>query len=326
MIASSAFVLTALTLTGIYMQAGDEKSQDDGYTLDFTAIEDNLESKNREIARNNPMTDHSAKTLEVPGDLNLEDDLDYMPLEAGSGNIEIPGMTAVQGEELPLEEKTKDPEKPADEEGTAGGEASGKAEVSEDGKQADAGAEAVNPEPAVSEPVNPEPVYTEPVNTEPVNTDPVTVEQAAADAGNGPELHFAASDGLLRPLEGEAVIPFSMNGGVYFSTLDLYKYNPALMLSAQEGTSVYACAAGRVVDIFQDSEIGQAVTMDLGDGYQITYGQLKGINVALNSYVDPGDMIGSVAAPTKYFIREGANLYLKLTQNEEPVDPELLFR
>ena len=36
MIASSAFVLTALTMTGIYMQSGEEKSQDDGYTLDFT--------------------------------------------------------------------------------------------------------------------------------------------------------------------------------------------------------------------------------------------------------------------------------------------------
>lgn len=319
MIASSAFVLTALTLTGIYMQAGDEKSQDDGYTLDFTAIEDNLENKNREIAMNTPMTDHSERTLDVPG--NLEDDLDYMPLEAGSGNIEIPGMTTVLGEESLINEKTKDDQKTPAKEEASGGEEAGKTEAPDDGKQADAGAE-----PAEAEPAYTEPVTVEPISTEPVTTDPVIAEVTVADAGSGPELHFAESDGLLRPLEGEALIPFSMNGGVYFSTLDLYKYNPALMLAAQEGTSVYACAAGRVVDIFQDSEIGQAVTMDLGDGYKITYGQLKGLNVALNSYVDPGDMIGSVAAPTKYFIREGANLYLKLTQNEEPVDPELLFR
>ncbi len=324
MIASSAFVLTALTLTGIYMQAGEEKSQDDGYTLDFTAIEDNLENKNREIAMNAPMTDQSQRTFDVPDHLNLEDDLDYMPLEAGSGNIEIPGMTTVLGEESLPEKEAKGDKKTPGDEGV-------KAEAAEGGQQADAGTEPLNVEPVNTEPVNTEPVNTEPVNTEPVNTEavstePVDVGQAAADTAYGPELHFAASNGLQRPLEGEAVIPFSMNGGVYFSTLDLYKYNPALMLSAQEGTSVYACASGRVVDIFQDSEIGQAVTMDLGDGYQITYGQLKGLNVALNSYVNSGDMIGSVAAPTKYFIREGANLYLKLTQNEEPVDPELLFR
>ena len=314
MIASSAFVLTALTLTGIYMQAGEEKSQDDGYTLDFTAIEDNLENKNREIAMNAPMTDNSQKTFDVSDHLNLEDDLDYMPLEAGSGNIEIPGMTTVLGEESLPEKEAKGDKKDL-------GDEADKTEAAEGGQQADADTEPLNVEP-----VNTEPVITEPVNSEPVNTDRVNAEQAAADAGSGLELHFAESNGLQRPLEGEAVIPFSMNGGVYFSTLDLYKYNPALMLSAQEGTSVYACASGRVVDIFQDSEIGQAVTMDLGDGYQITYGQLKGLNVALNSYVNSGDMIGSVAAPTKYFIREGANLYLKLTQNEEPVDPELLFR
>lgn len=319
MIASSAFVLTALTLTGIYMQAGEEKSQDDGYTLDFTAIEDNLENKNREIAMNAPMTDNSQKTFDVSDHLNLEDDLDYMPLEAGSGNIEIPGMTTVLGEEsLPEKEAKGDKKDPGDE--------ADMSEAAEGGQQADAGTEPLNVEPVNPQPVNTEPVITEPVNTEPVNTDPVNVEQAAADAGSGLELHFAESNGLQRPLEGEALIPFSMNGGVYFSTLDLYKYNPALMLAAQEGTAVYACAAGQVVDIFQDSEIGQAVTMDLGDGYKITYGQLKGLNVALNSYVNSGDMIGSVAAPTKYFIREGANLYLKLTQNEEPVDPELLFR
>lgn len=316
MIASSAFVLTALTLTGIYMQTGDEKSQDDGYTLDFTAMEDDLENKNREIALNTPMTDDMPKALDISANPNLEDDLDYMPLEAGSGNIEIPGMTTVPKEDSLTSEKEK----------ASGVEEAGNAEISEGGKQAAAEEEPAEPEPVNAEPANTEAVNAEPVNTEAVNTEAVNAEQAAVDISSGPELHFAASNGLLRPLEGEALIPFSMNGGVYFSTLELYKYNPALMLSAQEGTPVYACAAGRVIDIFQDAEIGQAVTMDLGDGYKITYGQLKGLNVALNSYVDSGDMIGSVAAPTKYFIREGANLYLKLTQNEEPVDPELLFR
>ena len=40
MIASSAFVLTALTLTGIYMKEGKVESKDEGYTVDFSALEE----------------------------------------------------------------------------------------------------------------------------------------------------------------------------------------------------------------------------------------------------------------------------------------------
>ena len=304
MLASSAFVLTALTMTGIYMQAGDEKSQDDGYTLDFTAIEDNLESKNQEIAKNTPVIDNSDKTLDIIGDgeINLEDDLDYMPMEVGSGNIEIPGLTTVLGEES-MDGASKENASSKEEE-------SGTGEAAQE-EQKEANAEQIN---------------TEPADTEQANAAQISSEQTVAQDDSEPELHFAASDGLRRPLEGETLIPFSMSGGVYFSTLDEYKYNPALMLVAQEGTSVFACAAGKVIDIFEDVEIGRAVTMDLGDGYQLTYGQLKGVNVALNSYVAPGDMIGSVAAPTKYYCVEGSNLYLKLTLNGTPVDPETLFQ
>lgn len=308
MLASSAFVLTALTMTGIYMQAGDAKSQDDGYTLDFTALEDNAESKNQEIARNTPIVEDSAKTPGTTGSgkFNLEDDLDYMPLEVGSGNIEIPGLTTMLGEEsLPGEESPIEEESPNENE-SSNEEKPEAAEVPLEERQKEVNAEQIN--------------------TEQISAEKANVEQTAADGGNGPELHFASGDGLRRPLEGEVLIPFSMSGGVYFSTLDEYKYNPALMLVAQEGTSVFACAAGKVIDIFEDVEIGKAITMDLGDGYQLTYGQLKGINVALNSYVNPGDMIGSVAAPTKYFCVEGSNLYLKLTLNGTPVDPETLFR
>ena len=68
------------------------------------------------------------------------------------------------------------------------------------------------------------------------------------------------------------------------------------------------------------------MTMELGDGYELTYGQLQDIHVQAGSYVEPGEVVGTVAAPTKYYTLEGANLYLKLTQNGTPVDPEALFR
>lgn len=280
MLASSAFVLTALTMTGIYMQARDEQSKDNGYTLDFTALENNTENKSQEIAQNN-LPNNTGNTVPLENAIDVpEDDLDYMPMEAGSGNIEIPGLTTIQGqtetgteqkEELPVEEAPQALTETDD---------SGKEQQKEDTKK-------------------------------------VTVSK---------ELHFAESDGLLRPVSGEVLIPFSMDSSVYFSTLDQYKYNPALMLDAEEGTSVAACAEGKVIDIFQSAEIGNAVTMDLGDGYQITYGQLQEISVSIDSYVNPGEQVGTIAAPTKYYSIEGANLYLKLTMDGTPVNPEILFQ
>ena len=281
MLASSAFVLTALTMTGIYMQARDEESKDNGYTLDFTALENNTENKSQEIAQNNqPNPIGNTVPLENFADVT-EDDLDYMPMEAGSGNIEIPGLTTISGQEDILAEE--EPQAPAETDDSGNG--------AKEEKKEDSGSKS--------------------------ELKKVTVSK---------ELHFAESDGLLRPVSGEVLIPFSMDSSVYFSTLDQYKYNPALMLDAEEGTSVAACAEGKVIDIFQNAEIGNAVTMDLGDGYQITYGQLQEISVSLDSYVNPGEQVGTIAAPTKYYSIEGANLYLKLTMDGTPVNPELLFR
>ena len=42
--------------------------------------------------------------------------------------------------------------------------------------------------------------------------------------------------------------------------------------------------------------------------------------------LNPGDTIGSVAAPTKYYSAEGSNVYFALTHNGEPVNGEALFR
>lgn len=283
MLASSVLVLTALTMTGIYMQIHEKESKDDGYTLDFTALEDDAGKKYQEIAIKEPDTSWNSQKneqLTKPELPELDEDLDYMPLEAGSDNVKNPGVTSVLGEMDSLPEGEELPEVPAEP------------------KQI------------------PEEVEVEPKEQAGTSQDIIVAK----------DLHFAESDGLLRPIEGEVLIPFSMSGSVFFPTLAQYKYNPALMLVATEGMTVKACATGQVVNIFEDSEIGHAVTMDLGDGYQLTYGQLTGTNVSVGSYVDAGADLGTVAAPTKYFTKEGANLYLKLTANGTPIDPEVLFR
>ena len=54
---------------------------------------------------------------------------------------------------------------------------------------------------------------------------------------------------------------------------------------------------------------------------ELTYGQLENITVSEGSYVNVGDGIGTVAAPTKYYSIEGTNVYFKLTKDGEPINP-----
>lgn len=273
MLASSAFVLAALTMTGIYMKEQNIESRDDGYTLDFTALENNADEKLGEVARNDQTAPNSPKISHDTGIQPevTEDDLDYMPMEVGSGDIEIQGLTdsmeALEEISVLVEEA--------------------------------------------------------PVTEEPQSADK---EASAQSAVVERSLHFAQEDGLLLPVQSEILMNYSMDASIYFATLAQYKYNPAVIFSAAEGSQVSACAQGKVVDIYEDAKIGKAVMLDLGDGYRATYGQLKDVKVALDSYVEEGDVIGAVAAPTRYYTLEGSNLYFQLTKDGTPVNPEEMFR
>jgi septal ring factor EnvC (AmiA/AmiB activator) len=137
----------------------------------------------------------------------------------------------------------------------------------------------------------------------------------------GSNLTFSSQEGLVWPIVGKVLINYSMDKTVYFPTLDQYKYNPAIMIQATEGETITAAADGRVSSIYNDPQFGNCVQVELGDGYELTYGQLGNIELKEGDYMDVGDVIGTVASPTKYFSVEGTNVYFKLTLNGEPVDP-----
>lgn len=136
-----------------------------------------------------------------------------------------------------------------------------------------------------------------------------------------PTLSFGDNDPLVWPVVGNVLVNYSMDKTVYFPTLEQYKYNPAIIIQANEGDMITAAAAGKVTSVFEDAQIGNGITMDLGNGYEVTYGQLNNILVSEGSYVSMGDMIAQVAAPTKYYSVEGTNVYFKLTKDGEPVNP-----
>lgn len=314
MIASSVFVLTALTMTGVYLQSEERKSQDDGYTIDFSALENSADDKAKEIAQNKEENGGAPTGGNILGEAvgqisGTEDDLDYLPMEAGSGLVEIPGVTDGKDQD---DSRTEESETPTPQE-------------TEDRAESE---ETAGPAEEITEP-SVQDVQNEPESlpeSQP-EADGTAVEEATP-AVEQETLHFSESGGLLRPLQGElqVLIPFSMAESVYYETLRHYKRSDAMVIAAPQGAPVAACAEGKVTDIFQDAERGLTVTMDLGDGYQLTYGQLRDVNVAVGSHVNAGDIFAAVEKTTKYYVKEGDNLYLQLTADGEAMDPMSLFQ
>lgn len=278
MLVSSAFVMAALTMTGIYMKEVSEKEQEDGYSVDLAELENNVEDKYQELVEGvenkvevaeSSVADNTAQGLEnTETDTSLanntdtakspilDEELDYMPrpdsvidelpiTAVDSGLVEIPGLTDVAEQEM-LEDET----------------------------------------------------VTETAHT------------------------FSEEEGLIPPVTGEVLMHYNMDNTVYFATLDQYKYNPAVIFQAGEGSDVLACADAKVAELYSNEEVGSALVLELGDGYYVTYGQLAAIYVNVGDHVSANQVIATVAQPTKYYVVEGSNLYFAMEKDGQAVNPE----
>ena len=150
-----------------------------------------------------------------------------------------------------------------------------------------------------------------------------------ADTSALDNLSFKADDGLLWPVSGNVIMNYSMDHTVYFATLMQYKCNPAIIIDAEVGTEVKAATDGVISSIDADNEeTGYTITMQIGDGYSVVYGQLNkdSVSLAVGDSVKEGDVIGTIADPTKYYSVEGSNLYFQVMNEEESVNPMLYLR
>lgn len=142
-----------------------------------------------------------------------------------------------------------------------------------------------------------------------------------------PTLSFSPDmDKLLWPIAGNVILDYSMDKSVYFSTLNQYKYNPAVIIQGSQDSSVMCAAQGKVTSIETLDDTGMTVTMDIGDGYELVYGQLKELTVKEGDYRKAGETIGYVSEPTKYYAQEGCNVYFEVRKDGESVDPMPLLQ
>lgn len=134
-------------------------------------------------------------------------------------------------------------------------------------------------------------------------------------------LHFSAKEKTIWPIKGKVVLPYSMDKTVYFSTLDQYQYNPAMLIGGNVNDKVYFIADGTITSIYKNSQTGCTVEQSLGDGYTATYGMLKDIPFKKGAKVEGGQVVGYVSEPTKYYSTEGSGVYFSLKKDGSPVNP-----
>lgn len=320
MLTSSVLVLAALTVTGVFVR-NNRKENEDNNVVDFSAIE----GEASETAENVIAGDEIGTLFTEVG----TDDLDYDPSfqEANSGNVENSDSnnSDSNNSDKNNSEADKDSKKSKDESAKASDSKSGsdstdgqksndKTASKEDSKKSDSDkAESKKDSSGNNTENNEEGMIDE-------NKEAAEDTEAIATTVQ-PILNFTEEDGLVWPIVGDILLNYSMDKTIYFPTLQQYKYHPAIVISATEGENIAAAADGRVISVAYDSQLGNTVVMDLGNQYELTYGQLDNITVSEGSYVAAGDIIGTVASPTKYYSLEGANVYFKLTKDGEPVNP-----
>ncbi len=200
MVAASVLVLGSLTATGLWLRR-DQGRQDEGYVVDLSAIENNTATG---IAKDKDI-DLSEKIKREP---SMADDLDYDPYfqETNSQKVENPDQSESESMSDGANEargKLKEDEKEESPSPSAPAESDGQAGESNEGQEGGEGT------PALS-----------------------TAMQ--------PALTFSDSDTLVWPIVGNILVNYSMDKTVYFPTLQQYKYNPAIIIQANEGDLVTA--------------------------------------------------------------------------------------
>lgn len=288
MLVSSCLVLTALTATGLYVKNRGQEKEEDNYIVDFTT----LDEANR---------DKAGEAQDLGEQQADAGELDYDPSfqEANSGKVDNPdmkmlGSTANAGEQAAAEQAAAEAAQAAQ----AAAQQEALAQESQEALEANA-SDAI-------------------AKTDDANE---TAKRDEDAMNTMPVLDFSESDTLVWPIVGNVLVNYSMDKTVFFATLQQYKYNPAIIIAATQGEGITAAADGQVTTIYEDPEIGTAVIMNLGDGYELTYGQLTDLTVAEGDVVTTGEIIGKVAEPTKYYSVEGCNVYFKLTKDGQPVNP-----
>ena len=136
---------------------------------------------------------------------------------------------------------------------------------------------------------------------------------------------FTGETNMLWPVVGEVALEYSSEAMIWDPTLELFSRNDTMRIASMAGEHVRAATDGIISDISYNTRYGNTITIDHGNGWVTTYNQLDGITVNAGDVVVTGQIIGTVAEPTRFTVALGDNIGFRVTHNEDSVNPLTLL-
>ena len=134
----------------------------------------------------------------------------------------------------------------------------------------------------------------------------------------------AETETMVWPVSGNVVMEYSADTLIYDKTLDQYRVNDSISISAVTGEAVVAAAQGIVKSIGCNDILGNYVVISHGNGLETTYGQLQeAVDVSVDQVVSKGETIGYIAEPSWYGTALGSHVEFQVTQDGVAVDPTI---
>lgn len=218
MLASSCLVLTALTVTGLYVRnLGKEEEQEEN-VVDFTALEDEEESLTMLGSQTGEQEEGQAvEDVDAPEGAALDGAAqDEQVVEDGNSAQNQAGEGADPGAD-----------------NAAAGEAALTDEARLDGAQQDYLPQDNLPQEEEEMAEAEEEALAANASDAIAKSEQAGEEDADAMSAST-LLDFTDSDTLVWPIVGNVLVNYSMDKTVYFATLDQYKYSPAIVIAATE--------------------------------------------------------------------------------------------
>jgi murein DD-endopeptidase MepM/ murein hydrolase activator NlpD len=115
------------------------------------------------------------------------------------------------------------------------------------------------------------------------------------------------------PVKGPVTARFGEMGGKFISP------HTGIDIAAPKGTVVFTTAAGIVVAVDNDKQLGLVITIDHLNDYKTKYGHLNSASVTTGDWVERGQRIG-VVGETGH--ARGTHVHYELLYRGEAVDPQ----
>ena len=165
--------------------------------------------------------------------------------------------------------------------------------------------------------------------TKPEDTPPPVSDgnegEDTGDSGNEKEEENKAQEKftMVAPVVGDVTKYHSLEMPVFSNTLNEWRVHTGIDISAEEGTEVYATAAGTVTRIFSDPFLGKTVEISHGNGIVSLYSNLSSTDVCVaeGQTVASGDKIGTVGDTSLSELADEPHLHFGVKLNDVSVNP-----